>query len=104
MSTSTPSGHIPDPRFDEKRRLFAAVDQFALQMKAALMHKIDAGYTGWDDPRALPLEEMHRRLLDCATKAPLAVGQEADCANYALFLWWQRTHPVPAITPAQEKP
>ncbi len=103
-----PVGYIPDPLFAEKRRLYHAVDQFALEMKARLTRKLDAGWGGWDNPTVLPDEDVHRQMVLCAHKDLNANGQEADVANFALFLWWRRLHspaaansvPVPDKRPA----
>ena len=84
-----PPGYVPDPRYEEKKRLFGAVDRYVLQMKVKLMQQIDAGSVGWDDPALLPDEQVFQRLVDCAGKAPLAEGQEADIGNFAMFLWYR---------------
>lgn len=79
-----------DPTYDEKLRLFRVVDQFALEMKARLAKKLDLGWAGWEDADILPVDAIYHRLLACATKGPLAAHQEADIANFALFLWHRR--------------
>ncbi len=98
-----PPGYIPDPLFEEKRRLFLAVDQFALEMKARLVRKLDAGWTGWDNPTACSDDDLHRRMVLAAHKDLNANGQEADVANFALFLWWRRLH-APAADVADRRP
>ena len=80
-------GAIPDPKLvdQEITRLNAAVDQFSAEMKARLEQKAREGWHGWDDPAAA--EKIYCALLAQGAGVPMAKGQEADIANFAMMLW-----------------
>lgn len=67
-----------------------AVDAFAAAMKAELAGMVqDENRTGWNDPANA--EDYYKKLLAHAAGVRMAVGQEVDIANFAMFLWYQRT-------------
>lgn len=74
----------------ELAELSAAVDAFAEEMKARLHEKACEGRTGWKD--ASKREAMYTSMLAQGAGVPMAIGNEADIANFALMLWWTRVH------------
>lgn len=67
-----------------------AVDAFAAAMKAELAGMAqDENRTGWNDPANA--HDYYIKLLAHASGVRLAAGQEVDIANFAMFLWYQRT-------------
>jgi hypothetical protein len=76
----------------EKHRLNEVLTKFQAEMFHRLTVKVMAGCTGWDDPANR--EQIYNALLAHAAGIPLAAGQEADVANFAMFLWYQRVQPT----------
>lgn len=74
----------------EMVRLNAAVDAFASVMKAKLLEKAKEGRKGWDNPALR--NEIYTAMLANGAGVPLAVGMEASIANFAMMLWYTRTH------------
>jgi hypothetical protein len=75
----------------EKQRLNAVLAKFEDEMRHRLAVKVAEGRRGWDDPQYR--EAIYNALLAHAAGVPLAAGQEADIANFAMFLWYQRLRP-----------
>lgn len=79
----------PDAIEREIKLLHAAVDEFAVAMKAKLATMVhDENRTGWNNPANA--EAYYKKLLAHAAGIPLAAGQEIDIANFAMFLRFQR--------------
>ena len=72
-----------DPETQEEiNRLYQAVDDFALEMKARLREQAMKGYRGWDNP------EHYQRIVDMMIEhAAVDEGKEVDAANLAMILW-----------------
>ncbi len=68
---------------EEILRLHAAVDEFAIEMKARFAEKAIRGLQGWDQ------KENYRALADRLRDQALSpTGQEVDIANVAMILWY----------------
>jgi hypothetical protein len=68
---------------EEIVRLHAAVDEFAIEMKARFAEKAIKGLRGWDQ------KENYRVLADRLRDQALSPsGQEVDIANIAMILWY----------------
>lgn len=80
----------PDEISAEIAKLSAAVDMFAVEMKQRLFEKLKEGRTGWDNPALR--NQFYVAMLAQGAASPEAVGVEADVANFAMMLWWSRTH------------
>jgi hypothetical protein len=74
----------------EMVRLSAAVDAFASEMKAKLLEKAREGRKGWDNPALR--NDIYTAMLANGAGVPLAAGTEANVANFAMMLWYTRTH------------
>lgn len=74
----------------EMARLNAAVDAFAAVMKAKLLEKAAEGRKGWDNPALR--NDIYTAMLATGAGVPLAAGTEANVANFAMMLWYTRTH------------
>lgn len=74
----------------EMVRLSAAVDAFASEMKTKLLEKAKEGRKGWDNPALR--NDIHTAMLANGAGVPLAAGTEANVANFAMMLWYTRTH------------
>jgi len=72
-----------DPATQEEiNRLYRAVDDFAVEMKARLREQAIEGYRGWDDPAN------YQRIVEMMIKhAAVSKGEEVDAANLAMILW-----------------
>lgn len=89
-----------EQREQELWKLNVALAAFTAEMRDRLVHKLDAGWRGWDDPALA--QGIYRRLTVDALRVPLAHGQEVDIANWVLFLWYQRigrSRSIPAHPP-----
>jgi hypothetical protein len=84
----------PDAYDAEVRKIDEAVAAFSTEMKERLLHKLREGWRGWDDPANR--QEIYQAMLAHGAAIPLAQGQEADIANFAMFLWYQRNGRKPA--------
>ena len=63
--------------------LHAAVDEFAIEMKARFAEKAIKGMRGWDQ------KENYRALANRLRDQALSpIGQEVDIANVAMILWY----------------
>ena len=69
----------------EKQRLTEAVVAFSAEMLDKLWDKMDEGFNGWDDPQYEKTFE--QRLLAHVGKLLQGEAQEADIANFAMFIW-----------------
>lgn len=78
----------PEERAAELQLLDAALNAFAAAMRAALVRKLDAGYSGWDNPLNGP--DIYNAMLSNAAGVTLAREQEVTVANFAMFLWYHR--------------
>lgn len=76
----------------EKQRLNELLTKFQAEMFHRLTVKLMEGHSGWDDPRNR--DQIYTALVAHAAGIPLAKGQEADIANFAMFLWYQRVKPT----------
>lgn len=74
----------------EMVRLNAAVDAFAIVMKAKLLEKAREGRNGWDNPALR--NDIYTAMLANGAGVPLAAGTEANVANFAMMLWHTRPH------------
>jgi len=75
----------------ERKKLEAAVDAFAVAMKARLLSKLKQGWSGWDDPHQRA--GIADRLLKNASQARERGDEKSlvDVANLAMMLWmWKR--------------
>jgi hypothetical protein len=81
-----------DTVLTEKHRLNELLTKFHAEMFHRLTVKLMEGHSGWDDPANR--EAIYTALLAHAAGIPLAAGQEADIANFAMFLWYQRVQPT----------
>lgn len=79
----------PEERTAELVKIRAGVQRFAEEMSQRLIEKLDQGWRGWDDPENA--EEIYQAMLAHGAGVPMAVGQEIAIANFAMFLWFQRT-------------
>lgn len=77
------------PDITEEAQLEAAVDRFAEEMKARLLHiKETRNWEGWNNP--VNAEDMARRMVTNAAKGLANRVEEKDfidTANLAMFLW-----------------
>jgi len=67
-------------RAAEAEALGALLDTFVKEVGTKIFTKLQAGYTGWDDPKIE--EELKRKLLTNFQK-----GDMVDVAACAMFLW-----------------
>jgi hypothetical protein len=74
---------------DEVSKIKAGVHRFADEMEQRLTAKLQQGWRGWDDPENA--HEIYNAMLAHGAGVPMATGQEIDIANFAMFLWYQRT-------------
>lgn len=79
----------PDEYDNEVRKIDEAVALFSTEMRERLIGKLREGWRGWDDPANA--KEIYGAMLAHGAAIPLAVSQEADIANFAMFLWHHRT-------------
>lgn len=78
----------PEDLVAEVRKIKLSVAAFSGEMEARMIQKLQEGWRGWDD-RA-NAQEIYTCLCVHSGAIPLAIGQETDVANFAMFLWWQR--------------
>ena len=69
----------------EIEQLNAAVDAFAIEMKARLREQAIKGYRGWNEP-----ENVDQIMAMLSNHAAGSAGQEVDTANLAMILWFLR--------------
>ena len=68
-------------------KLNAAVDAFAVKMKAKLHKTCREGRKGWDNPTQFVRANIESGIVACSTKIDAGdVAQAVDIANYAMFL------------------
>ncbi len=89
MSTSIRKDATPEEIAAELQKLDAALATFTAEMRAALVRKLEQGHFGWDNPLRGP--DIYNAMLSNAAGVALARGQEVTVANFAMFLWAQRT-------------
>ena len=77
----------------ETQKIRAGVDRFAEEMEQRLIEKLRQGWRGWDDPANAA--EIYNAMLSHSAGVPMAVEQEVDIANFAMFLWYHRTQRKP---------
>lgn len=82
-------GASPADRADEMAALDGALQLFVQAMRHELELRMLEGRRGWDDPANA--RRFYTDLLAHAAGVPLAAGQEANVANWAMFLWFLRT-------------
>lgn len=80
----------------DAKRLNALVDEFASNMKARLIQKVQEGFTGWDDVNKVSDQSLCDDISSIAIDWPACsiegkIKRAQDVANRAMFLWW-RTH------------
>ncbi|WP_044275889.1 hypothetical protein [Burkholderia gladioli] len=85
-----PDNYVPDQAVIEAeiRRIDAAIDNFACEMKKAMARKAQEGRTGWADPKNEG--ETISSLIAHALVAERQAGHEAHIGNFAMMLWVQR--------------
>lgn len=93
MNANAQKVPVSDAQFQQQaaevERLFNALNEFTQEMRAKLLLKVREGFTGWDHPANAT--DLYQQLLAHAAGVPLAKGQEVHIANFAMFLWFQRT-------------
>lgn len=92
MTEKNPAGVSVSPETLELEmaNLSAAVDAFAVEMKAKLHEKAREGRKGWNDKKLR--NDIYVAMLANGAGVPMAVETEANIANFAMMLWFTRTH------------
>jgi hypothetical protein len=85
----------PDEFDAEVEKIDTAVAAFSTEMKEHLINKLRQGWRGWDDPANA--QEIYNAMLAHGAAIPLAIGQEAAIANFAMFLWYHRNGRKPQV-------
>lgn len=88
----------------EERKLIEAVDRFAQLMKAKLVKKARAGYSGWDDASPYHLTKLFWEHLEKGDPVDLAnFLMMLECVGYGVQVHFS-VDPIVMVAKAPEKP